>query len=248
MNKVKQKIFSKYYIDELISKIEKGDFNEYLSDTPFPIEKKLPPGESVIEVDYDLTLKIPTSSLDHFDLENSISIYKAFKSLNETQASDARLWTYLTHVNFWEYMRKRWPAEKFEDYLENLSDDSSTKSNQADFIIWRYFLKTSNKRRLLRNGISRLWWYAHLTYDDKRSDPFELTRVLLENQDKAQNLLERSLGSNKKILATVLEFLKLNPSLSREDIRDKIKELNLVGGVKNLHLLEKEEILNIISG
>jgi len=145
-------------------------------------------------------------------------------------------------------MRKRWPAEKFEEESENLTDDLSVKNRQANFIISRYHLKTPNRRRLLRNGISRLWWYAHLTYDEKRSDPFELTRVLLTHQDKAQNLLERSLGSNKKILVAILEYLKLNPSLTRDEVRNKIKELNLVGGVKNLHLLDQDEILEIING
>lgn len=248
MSKIKQNIFSKYYVEELISKIETGRFNEYLSDDPFPFENKVPPGESVIEVNINLALKLPFSSSEHFDMENSITIYTEFKSLNETQASDTRLWTYLTHVNFWEYMRKRWPAEKFEEESENLTDDLSVKNKQANFIISRYHLKTPNRRRLLRNGISRLWWYAHLTYDEKRSDPFELTRVLLAHQDKAQNLLERSLGSNKKILAAILEYLKLTPSLTRDEVRDKIKELNLVGGVKNLHLLDQDEILEIING
>lgn len=248
MSKIKQNIFSKYYVEELIYKIEAGRFEEYLSDNPFPFERKIPPGESVIEVDSNLALKLPTSSSEHFDMENSITIYNEFKLLNETQASDTRLWTYLTHVNFWGYMRKRWPAEKFEEDSENLSDDLSVKNKQANFIVSRYHLKTPNRRRLLRNGISRLWWYAHLTYDEKRADPFELTRVLLSHQDKAQNLLERSLGSNNKILVAVLEYIKSNPGLTREDVRDKIKELNLVGGVKNLHLLAQDEILEIING
>jgi hypothetical protein len=247
MSKIKQKIFSKYYIEELISKIEYAKFEEYLSDNPFPFENKLPPGESIIEVDENLTLKLPLSSTEHFDMDNSITIYTEFKSLNETQASDARLWTYLTHVNYWEYMRKRWTAEKFEFESDELTDDLSVKNKQANFIISRYHLKTPNRRRLLRNGISRLWWYAHLTYDERLSDPFELTRILLAHQDKAQNLLERSLGSNKKILVTVLKYLKLNPELTREEVRDKIKEINLVGGVKNLHLLEQDELLDIIN-
>lgn len=246
MSKTKQKIFSKYYTDELISKIENGKFNEYLSDSLFPYENKVPPGESIIEISENLALKLPMSYTEHFDMENSITIYNELKSLNETQASDTRLWTYLTHVNFWEYMRRRWPAEKFEEESEDLFDELSVKNSQANFIISRYHLKTPNKRRLLRNGISRLWWYAHLTYDEKRGDPFELTRILLAHQDKAQNLLERSLGSNNKILVAVLEYLKSNSGLTREQVRDKIKEINLVGGVKNLHLLEQEEILEII--
>lgn len=246
MGKIKQKIFSRLYIDDLISKIEQGNVDVYLNNSPFPFENKIPPGESIIEVNENLSLKIPVSSGENFDLDNSVAIYNEFKSLSEIQASDARLWTYLSHITFWEYMRSRWPAEKFADDSDELSDEISIKDKQANFVIWRYYLKTPNRRRLLRNGISRLWWYAHLTYDEKRSDPFEFTRVLLLHQDKAQNLLERSLGSNKKVLLAVLEYLKQNPHLSRDQVRDKIKEINLVGGVKNLHLLEHAEILEII--
>ncbi|MBE7476011.1 MAG: hypothetical protein B6D44_00325 [Ignavibacteriales bacterium UTCHB2] len=247
MSKITQKIFSKYYTEELISKIENGNFSEYLSDSPFPYENKMPPGESTIEVNENFSLKLPLSSAELYDMENSISLYSEFKSITETQASDNRLWTYLSHINLWEYMRKRWPAEKLGEESEDLFDELSVKNRQANFIISRYHLKTPNRRRLLRNGISRLWWYAHLTYDDKRSDPFELTRILLAHQDKAQNLLERSLGSDNKILVAVLEYLKFNPGLTREQVRDKIKEINLVGGVKNLHLLEQNEILEIIN-
>lgn len=246
MSKIKQKIFSKYYIEDLISKIEAGNVSEYLSEDPFPYENKIPPGESLVEVNEKFSLKISTSSSSHFDLDNSINLYTELKSLNETQASDARLWAYFSHVNFWEYMRKRWPAEKFEEDTDDLFDEISVKNKQANFIISRYHLKTTNRRRLLRNGISRLWWYSYLTFDENRADPFELTRILLAHQDKAQNLLERSLGSNKKVLVAVLEYLKFNPTLTREQVRDKIKEINLVGGVKNLHLLETEEILEII--
>lgn len=245
MNNNYQNIFSREYIDELTSKVQQANIKEYFNEDYFSNSEKNPPGKSVIQLNANIELRLPSSNIENNDIENSQIIYNELKSLNETQASDPRLWTYLTHMTFWKYMRKRWPVEKFEDEAEELLDDLSTKNRQINFILTRYFLLTPNRRRLLRNGISRLWWYAHLTYDKNRKDPYELTKVLLSHQDIAQNLLERSLGSNKQVLSSILNFLKDNQSLSREEIREMIKEINLVGGVKNLHILDENEITKV---
>lgn len=105
----------------------------------------------------------------------------------------------------------------------------------------QYFL---NKR----NGISRLWWYAHLTVDDKRKDKYELTKVLLNRAEIAVGILERALGSNNNIRTALLEFLKENSSIkdSENKTRELLKGLNLVGGVKNLPFLETDEIKQIL--
>lgn len=245
MNNNYQNIFSREFIDELTSEVQQSNIKEYFNEDYFSNSDKNPPGKSVIQLNTNIELRLPSSNIENNDIENSQIIYNELKSLNETQASDPRLWTYLTHMTFWKYMRKRWPVEKFEDEAEELLDDLSTKNRQINFILTRYFLLTPNRRRLLRNGISRLWWYAHLTYDKNRKDPYELTKVLLSHQDIAQNLLERSLGSNKQVLSSILNFLKDNQSLSREEIREMIKEINLVGGVKNLHILDENEITKV---
>lgn len=245
MNNNYQNIFSREYIDELTSKVQQANIKQYFNEDYFSNSEKNPPGKSVIQLNANIELRLPSSNIENNDIENSQIIYNELKSLNETQASDPRLWTYLTHMTFWKYMRKRWPVEKFEDEAEELLDDLSTKNRQINFILTRYFLLTPNRRRLLRNGISRLWWYAHLTYDKNRKDPYELTKVLLSHQDIAQNLLERSLGSNKQVLSSILNFLKDNQSLSREEIREMIKEINLVGGVKNLHILDENELTKV---
>src|SRR6266436_6504991 len=49
------------------------------------------------------------------DLENAIRVHKALRNLTPVQARDPRLWTRFTHVEFWSYMRKRWPVERFAD-------------------------------------------------------------------------------------------------------------------------------------
>jgi len=244
MSKIIQKIFSKNFVRGLMERVKAGQIEFYFRDDNFPITDDQFILNSSIKIGSDIELKIPDAN-DHYDYDNSIAIYKAFKSLNETKASDPRLWTYLTHINFWRYMRKRWPAEKFQAEDEN--DVHSPEQRQIKFILTRYFLQTSNRRHLLRNGIARLWWYAHLTYNERSESPFELTKILLSQQDIAQNLLERSLGSNKIILKNLLIYFKNYDGMNREQIREKIKLVNLASGVKDLQILNEDEFFNILN-
>ena len=93
-------------------------------------------------------------------------------------------------------MRKRWPIER------------STDSDKAQrFIITRYFIAQSQSRALLRHGIARLWWYASITHDPERKNPYELTGVLLSQLDITQQILERNLGRARQVLIGFLEFL-----------------------------------------
>ncbi|MDB4876953.1 MAG: hypothetical protein JWM41_3399 [Gemmatimonadetes bacterium] len=177
-------------------------------------------------------LTIPEDG-DLKDLENSIRLHKALPSLTPVQARDPRLWTRLTHVEFWPYMRTRWPIERY----------MSDRQKAQRYIEGRYFVTRSEGRALLRNGIARLWWYAHLTHDDARNNPYELTAVLLNTLDITQQILERSLGRCEAVLVGFLEFLLQNPRLlergeiNRATIRDLAKSLNLFGGVAVLDCL-----------
>ena len=59
----------------------------------------------------DIELLIPEKQGTETDLENCTRIYNAMKNLNIQTATEERVWAYLTHNVFWDYMRKRWPVE-----------------------------------------------------------------------------------------------------------------------------------------
>lgn len=186
----------------------------------------LPPGTA-------LKALLAGSDGDSQDLENSIKVHKALRALTPAQARDPRLWTRLTHVEFWSYMRSRWPAEKH----------AADRKKAERYVEAHYFVSRSEGRALLRNGAARLWWYAHLTHDDKRDNPYELTGVLLKNLDITQQVLERSMGRCPSVLIGFLEFLRENDALlkggdaNRTRIRALAKSLNLLGGVALLDCL-----------
>lgn len=173
------------------------------------------------------------------DLENAKIVHAAFPDLTPLQARDPRLWTRLTHVECWAYMRKRWDVGKF-----------STEPEKAGrFVLSHYFISRAESRMLLRNGIARLWWYAYLTHDSTRDDPYELTAELLSYLDIAKVLLETNMGRAPHVRTGFLDFLRNNGARlggsaeqRRKRIRDLAKLLNLRGGITLLDCLTKEEV------
>lgn len=224
-----QLIFSSTYTERLFKDlVEKEKINEY-ERTELELEELYPIGGTGIFIPERIKLEVPEGN-DLKDLENTKIIYGTYKTLSPSQASDPRLWTYLTHVPFFDYMKQRWPVRKAKKPLNRIKD--------------RFFLRQVNLRGLTRNGISRLWWYGYLTYDESRDDPWELTSIMLKRADLTVGITERAAGSAENVRTAILEFLNSNQDiLNNEDkTRDLLKKVNLFGGVKNLPFLDKEEI------
>src|SRR5690349_2112760 len=101
-SKLEIRVFDESYVDRLCRHVKtNNDVTNYYKDT-FPYELRFPKGSTNIFIDKNFNL-----DGDKSDLENSITLYNEL-SLSESQAADRRLWMYLTHVQFWDYMRKRW--------------------------------------------------------------------------------------------------------------------------------------------
>jgi hypothetical protein len=179
------------------------------------------------------------------DLENAIRVHKFLSHLTPLQARDPRLWTRLTHVDCWSYMRKRWPLERF----------GTDSEKGARFIATRYFISQGDSRALMRNGVARLWWTAHMSYDAQRTNKYELTSVLLHTLDITQQILERNMGRAPVIVMGFLEFLMQNKSKllvvgdqGRERVRKLAKFLNMRGGVCLLDCLTQTDIIKLLDG
>lgn len=152
------------------------------------------------------------------DLENVKRVHKNMSALTESQASDERIWTAYTLSVFLDYMRYRWPA-----------DSEKTMMN-------RYFFSYSPKRSLFRNGVSRLWWIGHLTYDSSLSgDKYELTEYVCRKQDNINLLLDINFGNNPDILRAASRALidgeKAGMNIDREVVRHVSEYINTLGGI-----------------
>lgn len=177
------------------------------------------------------------------DLENAIRLHKSLQHLTPLQARDPRLWTRMAHVDAWAYMRQRWPLERF----------AGDASKGARFVEARYFVAQNEGRALLRNGIARLWWVAHLSHDAARNNPYELTTVLLSTLDITQQILERNMGRAPVVVTGFLEFLLANKDLlltrgdqNRTRIRLLAKFLNMYGGVCLLDCVSQSDIMKAL--
>ena len=114
----------------------------------------------------------------------------------------------------------------------------------------RFFVTTSQKS-LFDNSLSRLWWYAYLTYDKENRNPYTLTEALLINQTICTDFIDtyncRNISRAKGVLNAVKEFKEiLGTSRGLSDyFRECNKYLNRYAAVTNLDFLEPDEIKNI---
>ena len=169
------------------------------------------------------------------DLINVRNLYNAMKKLNPIQASNKYMWTYLCHAieDNHKYIVDRWLQEE-----------------QSNTIKTRFFV-TSDSGSLFSNGLARLWWYGYLTYDENRSNPYELTEILLMNQTICKDFIDTKNRESRVRSQGVLSALKdfrdtVDPGESIIDyFRDCNKYLNHYAAVTSLDFLSAEEIKDL---
>lgn len=215
----KQLIFKEKYWHTLRHAAANGNSVDYYKSVEFVYDKKQ-------------ILMIPNVSkpdlLKNLDEKNdfysAIQIYEAFRDLEPIQAADERLWTYLTHVDLYPYVIKRW-----NNVYNNKSD------NPSGYILEHWFFD----KGILRNAISGFWWLVYLSVDENRNDKYELTKILFRQLDFATRTLGLyKLVRHKEAVIGILEFIQENEQLFKNSFENKTrfitKHLNLLGGTKPL--------------
>ena len=165
------------------------------------------------------------------DLTNAINIHEAFK-ISPLQATNRNMWAYMCHINddCRKYMRYRW-------------SDSSPEQ--------RYFVPGDAMGLYYFNGLSRLWWWAHLTYDPDNRDHYALTRILFENQMLGKDILDTLNRTNftrmKGILLAVQDFKEILGSKETvgKYFRDCKKQLNRYAAVSVFDFMSYDDIRKI---
>lgn len=176
--------------------------------------------------------------LSKTDVHNTIALYSAMKSLTDTQATEERLWAGMCHSDFWNFLSERW----------KLRDNRKLKETT---IRSRYFFAHNKKRSLVTNSLAKLWWIGRLTYDETRSDPFELTRYLeTDYATKSLVIFSNNYISNRNISIGLFSALKQLDNLeysiegkeSRAVYYEATKYLNVLGGTYILDYFTSKEI------
>lgn len=254
MNKKQyQKIFKRSAVEQMRNDLRSGkSLKDYFEDSLRVKEKDLLFSTIALQGKIPF-LKAPKKDPASADLDNAIALHAYCRNIDETQASDPRLWAYLSHIEFRKYTLVRWGITGSYKDLKN--EEKPKIINQ----IFDHWFVSGNDRDLRRHSLARLWWAAHLTYapwerdpeffgDLKKKDPYYFTRILLFTQDIYQQVLERAMGRSNRILISVLEYLDKNKKFaqSREKVRNLMKELNLIYGTKKIITLDKKSLSFLI--
>lgn len=179
----------------------------------------------------DFTLDMSENDPFATEATNVQLVYGNLNFLSESQASDERLWAGLCFGPFWKYVKYRWKIDK-----------KCTSSNIEQHFMFGF----GARRSLTRNALSRLWWIGRLTYDDSRTDPWELTKFVCENSDYIMHICERNTSNNPAIirafLDAVLEARQKGLLINTDTVGELAKYLNLLGGTYILDCLPSQKI------
>ncbi len=101
--------------------------------------------------------------------------------------------------------------------------------------------------RGIRNTFGRLWWRAYVLHDPASADPWELVRIVLE--DQALGLLERTMLMGYPPLAReMLRAVVASGGTQQQDVmRDLTKRLRRIAGVVPLETLAPDAIGRLVS-
>ena len=224
----KQKIFSQKAVKELFE-VFRADDSVYLSTVPFAVGY-----EELESPDINKVENLPERADPNSDCETAIALFEAFPNLNALEASSSGFWTHLTHVELWNYMRKRFP-------LDNLSPDV-----RRDRIKKKWFLGEPSQSALIHHPLAGLWWGVKLTVAPERgiAGQYDLTRILYRNLDvPTRTLGTYELGRLPAAIKGILGYVYDHPEEFKNEYEAKMRAimrlLNSIGGVLQLGCLDE---------
>lgn len=170
------------------------------------------------------------------DAENAIKLFQAYQPfITPVMAAEERLWASLCHNQYYDYMLHRWPIEV-----------KAVNQTEEGIIKKRYFFEQGPRKSQERNGLARLWLSAAMTYDESRLDPFELTKVLLQNTNFTWYLFGHQYGSNKNLVQGTTQAIHnlqqtFGATITKKPLTEFARYLNLLSGATALDRYSMDE-------
>jgi len=193
------------------------------------------------ELDSTVELALPegTSQDLNKDSENSTRMLKLLPNLTPANATDERLWATLSFGKFAHYLRERWPHR-------------SSEEGKIGQHIQNHWFANGVRGRMRDNGVSRLWWMGYIAGKVPGLSTQEVYEILFSNSDYRSSLLERNSSTNSVVvLSSILKvthaaFAK-GIKYDRQSFRGFMKEINLLGGRKNLAGMQREKLIEVLT-
>lgn len=194
---MKQLIFTPEFAERLKYHVE-DNLSKYLNPT-YSWGKEAEENDGIFETDIekpDLSGMLDYTGINkknksEDDYEAGKILFEAFKDLTPMQAAQSHFWQYLSHVDLYEYMRKRW-------------EDVNKSDCKPSYIAEHWFYKQN------RNWLEGLYWSFKNTVQTNEDGTLDYTYTKFLFRD--QNLRNRGIIPSKTVfrnpeaLKGVLQF------------------------------------------
>lgn len=179
------------------------------------------------------------------DIDNAPLVHQYVGEKDRANSADARLWTYLAFGTYRSYMEWRWPLKATG------SDSDAWKRRVRDR--WLFHSGSVSRGRLIRHGIARLWWVAHLTYTPNakhgiaKDDPYAYTREVFKSEDRLNAIFDREVGAILHIRAAILAHTAaLGAKATDNHLRRVMRYLTVVHGYRDIGALDIEAATRLV--
>ena len=237
----KLKYVTDVFLDDFKTNFKSKYLPLYMKGDKEKIREIFSNSENVLESSFEFECEeLVLESVDpDASIKNIQIIWESLRGLSITEAENEKVWVALENTYYLDY------------HLDQLKMITGKKKEAS--ITSRTIFNNGNKRSLMINNISILWWIAYYTYDERLEDPYYYTKRFLSGsyRGNAVAYFSSNLVSNKEIvlgtLEAICEWIDENKMIeNRFSYSNANKILNLVGGVVVLDFLSKEEIKNIV--
>lgn len=210
---------------EVLKEMNEVSDNSWLKDF-FKEENPFTKSRLMIEdIDLDMSAEEPSDT----DFENAKRLFNTLK-ITESQACDERLWMGLTFNRFYDYMIYRYKPTM--NLLKNK---------------W-FYQDTASKAQIFRQGLSMLWWYAYITYDENnKENPYELTEFAFKHKDFLISIYSRNFCGSKNVtlglIRALRDFEKDGGNINSKAVYNGIvKYVSFLGGAYIIDIMTEKEI------
>ena len=217
--------YLKKNIERVTEKIKTNNDNCWIhSEFPEPmfIEKKFQIN------DFEL-IDNPESKDKDIDFKNSVTLYEALKALPRCILCDERFWLWLHFEKFYSEVKGMMPIKNKSTILDH----------------WTF--KQGKRRGLMFGVLSRMFFRVALSVDMTLQDKYELTKWVIDNNERFRNLTWRSYSSEIHIVLgalkgekKALEDSKLEENTSIYEIIGKY--VSYIGSVRLLDAISESDI------
>lgn len=174
-----------------------------------------------------------------YEPDNAANLYASLGAMPPVAGADSRLWTWLALGPYRQYMMERWSPLETRNWRGRLNDR------------WLLPAGTSTTGKLIRHGLSRLWWLADLTHQPSalttpNHDEWHYLRLALSSEDIVLAIFDRETGAIPALRFALLDQIALWEG-GAERIRSLMKEVTLTYGYKDLTYLSRADATQLVA-